>query len=219
VYTSGEADNTAKRALYVQAYYWKSGVDPLTGKITAKPQINIMNHSYGQLTPFHVTDDLHGSDIAAALNRTTANGIIHVWSAGNERGKANEDTGKDSVLTNSNVIPVAALGSDGKFSDYSNYGSNVYVSHRDTDTKVGQEPGLLMVFQNHHVVAFVGYEPLDQGGCHIIIGRHDDMVTCIQGQFPRCAPSGFRFHPWRKKELDEGKGEKHEHEDHAREKH
>jgi outer membrane autotransporter protein len=128
VYTAEEANDTAKRALYVQAYYWKSGVDPLTGKITAKPQINIMNHSYGQLTPFHVTDDLHGSDITAALNRTTANGIIHVWSAGNERGKANEDTGKDSVLTNSNVIPVAALGSDGKFSDYSNYGSNVFVT-------------------------------------------------------------------------------------------
>jgi uncharacterized protein with beta-barrel porin domain len=128
MYTAEEADNTAKRALYVQAYYWKSGVDPLTGKITAKPQINIMNHSYGQTTPFHVTDDLHGSDITAALNRTTANGIIHVWAAGNERGKANEDTGKDSVLTNSNVIAVAALGSDGRFSDYSNYGSNVFVT-------------------------------------------------------------------------------------------
>lgn len=127
-YASGETGDDAKRALYVQAYYWKSGVDPSTGKITAKPQINIMNHSYGQLTPWHVTDDLHGADVTAALNRTAATGIIHVWSAGNERGKANEDTNKDSVLANRNVIPVAALGSNGTFSDYSNYGSNVFVT-------------------------------------------------------------------------------------------
>ncbi|MCX5818130.1 MAG: autotransporter domain-containing protein [Proteobacteria bacterium] len=127
-YPGKEINNTAIRALYVESYYWKSGVDPLTGKITAKPQINIMNHSYGQKTPWNLNDDLHGSDITTALNRTAGNGIIHVWSAGNERGIANEDTGKDNVLTNSNVIPVAALGSDEKFSDYSNYGSNVFVT-------------------------------------------------------------------------------------------
>jgi outer membrane autotransporter protein len=127
-YTGYEKNDTDKRALYVQAYYWKSGVDPATGKITAKPQINIMNHSYGQNTPWNTNDDLHGPNITTAINATTRNGTIHVWSAGNERGKANEDTGKDNVLTNSNVIPVAAMGSDGKFTDYSNYGSNVFVT-------------------------------------------------------------------------------------------
>jgi outer membrane autotransporter protein len=127
-YLGKEANNTAIRALYVQAYYWKSGVDPLTGNIISKPQINIMNHSYGQKTPWNLEDDLHGSNITTAINRTAANGIIHVWSAGNERGKANENTVKDNVLTNSNIIVVAAMGSDGKYTNYSNYGSNVFIT-------------------------------------------------------------------------------------------
>jgi len=127
-YPGKEINATAIRALYVQAYYWKSGVDPLTGKITAKPTMSIMNHSYGQNKPWNLNDDLHGPDITTALNRTAANGIIHVWSAGNERGQANEDANKDNVLTNSNVIAVAALGSDGKYSSYSNYGYNVFVT-------------------------------------------------------------------------------------------
>ncbi len=127
-YPGKEINAAAIRALYVQAYYWKSGVDPLTGKITATPTMSIMNHSYGQNKPWNLNDDLHGPDITTALNRTAANGIIHVWSAGNERGQANEDANKDNVLTNSNVIVVAALGSDGKYSSYSNYGYNVFVT-------------------------------------------------------------------------------------------
>ena len=127
-YGGKEKDASAKRELYVQAYYWQSGVDRGTGKMTSSPKIDIMNHSYGQLTPWHLVDDLHGADITTALNRTAANGIIHVWSAGNERGKANEDAAKDSVLNNRNVIPVAALGSDGKYSSYSNYGYDVFVA-------------------------------------------------------------------------------------------
>lgn len=127
-YPGKENTNDDIRKLYVQAYYWQSGVDSSTGKITSSPKIHIMNHSYGQTTPWNLVDDLHGSNITAALNRTASNGIIHVWSAGNERGKANEDTAKDSVLNNRNVIPVAALGSDGKYSSYSNYGYNVFVT-------------------------------------------------------------------------------------------
>lgn len=127
-YSDGEKTADAVRSLYIQAYYWQSGVNSTTGKITSTPKIHIMNHSYGQSTPWNLVDDLHGSDVTSALNRTGANGIIHVWSAGNERGQANEDTAKDTVLNNRNVIPVAALGSDGKYSDYSNYGYNVFVT-------------------------------------------------------------------------------------------
>jgi len=125
---SNETSLVNIRSLYVNAYYWKSGINTSTGKITASPQFQIMNHSYGQQSPWQQNDDLHGADITKAINLTASNNIIHVWAAGNERNKDNEDTNKDETLVNSNVITVAALGSDGKFSNYSNYGANVFVT-------------------------------------------------------------------------------------------
>jgi len=121
---------------YLNAYLWKSGVDMKDGKlvISKKPEIHIKNHSYHRQSFW-----IHGDDrIAKGLNKTAENGVIHVWSAGNERGKIDEDAAKNKDLTNSNVIAVAALGSDGKFSDYSSYGANVFVtapSSRASDTK------------------------------------------------------------------------------------
>ena len=108
------------------AYLWKSGVEQKDGKlvITKDAEIQIKNHSYGNRRVFNTPD----SDSIKALTTTAFNNVIHVFSAGNDRGNAREDGNKISPKNLSSVISVAALGSDGKFSSYSSYGSNVFVT-------------------------------------------------------------------------------------------
>jgi outer membrane autotransporter protein len=111
---------------YLDAYYWKSGVNPTTGAIEAKVQIQVKNHSYGPDIPFVFA--ANSPDLKLALERTAANGVIHVFSAGNDRGKAAEDASKTYESNNSGVIVAAALGSDGKYANYSSFGSSVFVT-------------------------------------------------------------------------------------------
>lgn len=121
---------------YKDAYYWKSGVNPNTGAIEAAPEIQIKNHSYGNTSTF---GDQPNS-LTLALKHTAVNGVIHVFAAGNERGKKAEDANKDADHNNSSVITVAALGSDGKFANYSSYGSSIFVtapSNRSDQTGFG----------------------------------------------------------------------------------
>lgn len=111
---------------YLDAYYWKSGVNPTTGTIEAKAVIQVKNHSYGPSTPFLIEDK--AAEKKLALERTAANNVIHVFSAGNDRGTANEDSAKTYEGMSSAVIVVAALGSDGRYADYSSFGANVFVT-------------------------------------------------------------------------------------------
>lgn len=110
------------------AYMWGSGVtfDTNTGKFTmkTKPEIAVKNHSYGAKTPFVGEESI----VLQSLAKTAANGVIHVFSAGNDRGTANEDTNKTIANSYRDVINVAALGSDGKYTDYSSYGASVFVT-------------------------------------------------------------------------------------------
>lgn len=108
---------------YLDAYYWKSGVNPVTGVIEGAPEIQVKNHSYG-------ADgyDTANADIRLALQRTARNGVIHVFSAGNARGRKGEDASKEPVHASSDVIVAAALGSDGRYSNYSSYGASVFVT-------------------------------------------------------------------------------------------
>jgi len=110
------------------AYMWGSGVlfDRNTGKYTIKsrPEIVIKNHSYGENTPFVEEENI----VLQALSKTSANGVIHVFAAGNDRGKTNEDANKAAANSYRDVINVAALGSDGKFANYSCYGASIFVT-------------------------------------------------------------------------------------------
>jgi|GEM_PF-1225358 subtilisin family serine protease len=89
----------------------------------ATPTIDIKNHSYGYTTPFSAS-----SPDALALQESTAAGTIHVWSAGNARGTALEDTNRVDNQNESDVITVAALGDHGQYAYYSSFGACVTVT-------------------------------------------------------------------------------------------
>jgi len=123
---------------YMKAYLWKSGVEKVDDKLVIKreAEIQVKNHSYHRQDFWTQGDDAVGK----VLKQTALNDVIHVWAAGNERGKIDEDSGKNRDLNSSYVLTVGALGSDGKFSDYSSYGANVFVaapSNRTDGTGLG----------------------------------------------------------------------------------
>ncbi|PKN05683.1 MAG: hypothetical protein CVU74_00545, partial [Deltaproteobacteria bacterium HGW-Deltaproteobacteria-9] len=110
---------------YRDAYYWKSGIKA-DGTRESAATIRVKNHSYGPSVPF-LNEDPDGS-LRLAVKRTALNNVIHVWSAGNDRNTGNEDATKQQIISTPYVITVAALGSDGKFANYSSYGANVFVT-------------------------------------------------------------------------------------------
>jgi len=120
-------DPKASLQNYYDAYYWKSGVNPDTGAIERLPEIHVKNHSYGPDDPFEY-DNYWFPKLKTALENTAANGVIHVVAAGNARSEKCEDSNKIDALSSSSVIVVAALGSDGKYANYSSYGANVFVT-------------------------------------------------------------------------------------------
>ena len=104
-------------------------------------EITIKNHSYGDKFYAHtVTDDtqsIYSSAENYAIQQTTADGMIHVKSAGNER----VDWNHRKAANIPEEIVVAALGVHGRYSKYSNYGAGVFVtapsSDPDWDSNIG----------------------------------------------------------------------------------
>jgi subtilisin-like proprotein convertase family protein len=89
---------------------------------TGPGQIRIKNHSYGYVAPFINDPSL------PALTATAGSGVIHVFAAGNNRGGTAADSGKLMTRNSPLVINVAALGANGQFASYSNFGANVLVT-------------------------------------------------------------------------------------------
>jgi subtilisin family serine protease len=89
----------------------------------ANTSLKIKNHSYGYTEPY-VMDTLS----LDAVRSTSAAGTIHAYAAGNARGTRAQDANKHLILADPNCITVAALGSNGLFASYSNFGSNIFVT-------------------------------------------------------------------------------------------
>jgi subtilisin family serine protease len=106
--------------------------------------IKVKNHSYGTPVPF-----ISSVDQVNALATSAAAGTIHTVAAGNERAyhglyvldvngngifdpdidvAIDADANKKALPSSTNVIAVAALGADGKFAPYSNWGANIFVT-------------------------------------------------------------------------------------------
>jgi subtilisin family serine protease len=107
----------------------------------ADRSIAIKNHSYGIALPY-----MPNQAQAAALTPSAAAGTIHVFAAGNERVRMtndqnavayyyNGDANKKETQSSPEVITVAAFGSDGTWSHYSNYGANIFVTAPSSSTK------------------------------------------------------------------------------------
>lgn len=88
--------------------------------------VRVKNHSYGPDLPFLTS--ARGT-ILPALADSAGHGVIHVVAAGNQRTDyATADANKIELNADPNTITVAALGSDGRYADYSSYGANVFVT-------------------------------------------------------------------------------------------
>ena len=97
--------------------------------VAGNTTILVKNHSWGISAPFT------NNDILAFRNAfSEPNNQIHVVSAGNSRyrfingelfGDTNQDSGKSLICNSGSNIVVSAIGHDGKFADYSSFGSVV----------------------------------------------------------------------------------------------
>ncbi len=128
--------NNQTDAMFVNAtLYHSSG---------ANTSIKVKNHSYGFSQPYiPVIDEL------SALATSAAAGTIHCFAAGNERAYHEQyfidangngsfdpdidyavdgDANKKPLQNSPNAIAVAALGANGKFASYSDWGANIFVT-------------------------------------------------------------------------------------------
>lgn len=133
---SDNSVNPLSNENYIEAYYWKSGVKP-NGEITSYPEIQIKNQSIARVGPYV----RESPEVIAALNRTAFNNTIHVFAAGNFRGTSFGNTNTQHRNSLNSVIAVAAVGSNGVYADYSNYGSSVLVAAPGAQT---DESGFLI---------------------------------------------------------------------------
>lgn len=99
-------------------------LDPYASNLWISTPVKVKNHSYGEPISYDKTSQ---EPIIQAFMESIAHGVIHVRSAGNGRQRW-ADTGKRYAATIPGMIAVAALGADGIFTSYSNYGSNVFVT-------------------------------------------------------------------------------------------
>jgi len=81
--------------------------------------IKVKNHSYGLTDPYILT-----SSEVSALSTSTSAGTIHCFAAGNE----SDDCNTRDLQKSPDSITVAAMGSNGKYSSYTNFGACVTVT-------------------------------------------------------------------------------------------
>lgn len=124
-------DDRSNEQNLTDAYYWQSGVNAQTGAYLGEAAIPIKNHSYGFVFPYVINESIARS--SEALERTAMNGVLHVFSAGNSRGEPRANSNTDIQNTLPGVIAVAALSSNGKYSKYSSYGANVFITAPSND--------------------------------------------------------------------------------------
>jgi len=114
-----------------KAMYWGTGVST-EGTYLGEAQIQIKNNSWG--SSYSASSY---TDIAKAMEQTSANNVIYVFSAGNSRGEDSSaqpgTSGWDSLGNSKNIINVAATNSSGTYADFSCFGSNVFITAPGAD--------------------------------------------------------------------------------------
>jgi len=103
----------------IDATWHESGIDKTTGEYASEPSIHIKNHSY-------ITTE----DLTKAIQLTSENNVIHVIAAGNNRQDTHCKHRNSNLLKNQSLpypIVVSAINAAGNYTNYSNYGANVFV--------------------------------------------------------------------------------------------
>ncbi len=114
--------------------------DPYAAPDWSIVPVRVKNHSYGPDQGFVVEDQYEL--VVGALEESASHGVIHVWSAGNERADAGDpwptaDSNKILELTLPDSIVVGALAASGTYSYYSSYGANLTVTAPSSDLYFG----------------------------------------------------------------------------------
>lgn len=125
----GSDDEGMDADLITEAAYWASGITYSNGSYiyTGEASIHIKNCSWGAS---YTQDNDSIVEFLNAVAATSKNNVIYVFAAGNERATSDApgSTGWDSFLNSTDVIGVAATTSDGVYSSFSSYGSNIFIS-------------------------------------------------------------------------------------------
>ncbi|MBL8060179.1 MAG: S8 family serine peptidase [Chthonomonas sp.] len=162
-------DNLTTAQLADAALYRSSG---------ATTDIKLKNHSYGPLSPFE-----DGSVETNAIITSALAGTIHTRSAGNLRGTIAEDANKARVRNNIYSITVAAINSNGRFADYSSFGSCVFVCAPSG----GIASGLRPILTTDRFTSDLGFnqngtadsDPLSDGAYTSLFGTDFDGGTSV----------------------------------------
>ncbi|MDR2512190.1 MAG: autotransporter domain-containing protein [Puniceicoccales bacterium] len=120
------------------AFLWKSGVTE-NGNYTGEAEIHVKNNSWGMGMPFYNegTNTFDKTSIEyKAVAQASANNVIILFAAGNERGDVGTNGGTRFLNQAEPVIEVAAFGSDGIYSAYSNYGASIFVTAPSNSTTI-----------------------------------------------------------------------------------
>jgi subtilisin-like proprotein convertase family protein len=121
--------------MHAPAVYWQAGLGwldqmdsaALAGltSIHSAPAIPVKNSS-SKNAQFFYPDGF--TDTYSAFARTAANGVLFTQAAGNSRDTEQQDANNNMEATCPYVFAVAALGSNGRYALYSNFGASIFVS-------------------------------------------------------------------------------------------
>ncbi|MBR6798194.1 MAG: autotransporter domain-containing protein [Opitutales bacterium] len=112
----------------LNAAYWGSGVSA-SGAYENEALIQVKNCSFGSVFQQGSEDE---KKFWKAIADTSANNVIYVFAAGNSRGEDGTNwpgsTGWDSTGSNPNIINVGATNDSGRYTSFSCFGSNLFVT-------------------------------------------------------------------------------------------
>ena len=133
--------------------------------------VRVKTHSYSNRGSFTSTVSTDAW-LDAALAESAAHGVIHLFSAGNQRGALGvQDANRNSYGFTPNFIRVAALGSDGQAAKYSSFGANVFVTAPSGAQRAGTLFGM----------ATTDRQTFDRG--YNGIAKPAEMLQCVNGDY------------------------------------
>lgn len=136
--------------------------------------VRVKNHSYSNRASFAATN----ASLNAALAESAANGVIHLFSTGNQRGALGvQDANRNSYGFTPNFIRVAALGSDGRVAAYSSFGANTFVTAPSGAQRSGALFGMATTDRQTYARGYNGTPT----AAELLQGENGDYTTQFTG--------------------------------------